>query len=126
MSTRTRWFGLAVILIVVVLCVSHYLCFRKGQTEYLAELVPAIQRQKRNEPIGHLTFALEALRPVARHPDAIPSADAAELCRQAEEYARALEQECIPEMQEAGNEDGVRRHKELIREARTLIASIRR
>lgn len=125
MNLRVRWLGLAAIA-VVGLIVSHYLCFRKGQTEYLAELIPAIQRQKNNEAYAHLTFAIKALRPVARHPDAIPAADAAELCRQAEEYARAIEQERISELREIGNEKGVRRHEALVHEARTLIGSLRR
>jgi hypothetical protein len=125
MTTRKRWLGLAAIA-VIGLSVSHYVCFRKGQTEQLAELVPAIQRAKSNEAYIHLTYALKALRPVARHPDAIPAPDAAELCRQAEEYARAIEQERIPELREAGNEGGVRRHEALVREARKLIGSIRR
>jgi hypothetical protein len=125
MSTRVRWVGLIAIA-VVGLGVSHYLCFRKGQTEQLAELVPAIERAKSDEVYAHLTFAVKALRPVARHPDAIPAADTAELCRQTEEYARKIERERIPELREAGNEDGVRRHESLVREARTLIGSIRR
>lgn len=125
MSTRVRWLLLAAIA-VVGLTVSHYLCFRKGQAEHLAEVIPAIQRLKKGEATSHLTFLVSTLRPVARHPDAIPAADAAELCRQAEEYARAIEQERIPELRETGNEDGVKRHEALVREARTLIGSIGR
>lgn len=125
MSTRVRWLGLAAI-VVVGLGVSHFLCFRRGQTEYLAELIPAIQRAERDAAYGHLIFAVKTLRPVARHPDAIPAADAAELCRQAEEYARTIEQKRLPELREAGNEDGVRQREAMIREARNLIGRIRR
>lgn len=125
MSTRVRWLGLA-ILIVFGLAISHYLCFRRGQTEFLAEYVPAIERAKKNEAIAHLIFLLKSLRPIAQHPDAVSADDIDELCRQAEEYARSIEQERIPEMREMGDEKGVRRHETLVREARTLVGSIRR
>jgi hypothetical protein len=125
MTTRTHWLGLTAV-IAVGLCLSHYYCFRKGGTDHLAEYVPAIEREKKSEARAHLIFLVQTLRPVAQHPDAVPAADAAELCRQAEEYVRTIEQERIPDMREAGNENGVKRAEALVREARTLIGSIRR
>jgi uncharacterized protein HemX len=125
MTTRPRWLGLAAV-VLVGLGLSHYYCFHKGQTEHLAEYVPAIEREKKAATQNHLTSLVRTLRPVSQHPNAIPAADAAELCRQAEEYASTMEQERIPEMREAGNEDGVRRAEALVREARTLIRSIQR
>lgn len=125
MTTRTRWFGLAAV-IAVGLSLSHYYCFRKGGTDHLAEYLPAIERSKKSEARAHLTFLVQTLRLVAQHPRAIPAADADELCRQADEYARTIEQERIPDMREVGNEKGVKRAEALVREARTLIGSIRR
>ena len=117
---------IVVMIIVIGLCVSHYLSFREGQTNGLEEIGPAVENIRNVEAYAHLTYAIMPLRVLAAYPDSLPADDAETLCRKVREYIQFIEEREMPQLREAGNVKDLDRREALVREARTLLAKCRR
>jgi len=111
--------------LVAALSVTHYWAFRQGEKEAAETVAPAVEELMSGEELTHLTFALEPLRLLAKHPEDLPPSEADAFRAEVERYVRVIEQKRLPELEKAGD-PRAERHRKVTKEAKALLAQTRR